>query len=153
MRRIAYCFVVIIFPVALEAFADSSVNLLDIRYFHAETDLVIDRFQKEASIDFSSLNAEKYNWDMMDYKRDVKAVDEKNESRRSRLQWGRFRLMFSRSQDGRSGGVTPRTMEKGDDIQKMIKSLPSQFRDESYRENLETIGRIFAPQFDLGLEF
>jgi hypothetical protein len=150
MRRIAFYIAVITFPLALEAFADPSVNLLNVRLFRAEPDPVFDKLP--AAVGFSYEDADKYIWDAMDYNRDVKELDEMNESRRNTLQWGKFRLMFSRYQESRSWGVSPRTMDQGD-IQRMLKSLPSRLRNESYRENLETMGSIFMPQLDVGVEF
>jgi hypothetical protein len=95
---------------------------------------------------------EHYATDNKDRSNAIKVAAEERERRWSEFQFGSFRLRVSRYQDLRLKSDSGRS-NNTDGIWKTMKSLPAQLGDSPYRETLETMGKIFAPQLDLGIEF
>jgi hypothetical protein len=95
---------------------------------------------------------EKFTTDNNDSLRAIKGEDEGREKKWSEFQFGSFRLRISRYNDPRlrSDAVQSNNAEG---IWATLKSLPAQLGGSPSRETLETMGKIFNPQLDLGIEF
>jgi hypothetical protein len=93
-----------------------------------------------------------YVTDSNDRSNTLKAAAEGREIKWSEFQFGSFRLRISRYQDLRLKSDSSRS-NNADGIWETVKSLPAQLGNSPYRDNLETMGKIFAPQFDFGIEF
>ncbi|MDO8722098.1 MAG: hypothetical protein Q7J31_07690 [Syntrophales bacterium] len=100
-----------------------------------------------------SYSVEKYSADIKkDYGGIIEAEDKKNEKKWNEYQFGIFRLRISRYHDLYKQNDDKQSPEEGR-LWEMMKSISSRFGSSSYRDNLETTGRIFEPQLDLGIEF
>jgi hypothetical protein len=95
---------------------------------------------------------EHYATDNKDRSNALIVAAEGRERRWSEFQFGSFRLRVSRYQDLRLKSDSSRS-NNAEGIWETMKSLPAQMGDSLYRDNLETMGKIFAPQLDLGIEF
>lgn len=95
---------------------------------------------------------EHFATDSKDRSNALKVVAEGRERKWSEFQFGSFRLRISRYQDLRLKSDYGRS-SNADGIWETMKSLPAQMGDSPYRETLETMGKIFTPQLDLGIEF
>jgi hypothetical protein len=78
---------------------------------------------------------------------------EGREKKWSEFQFGIIRLRFARYQDHRSKSEAVRSNDNADGIWATMKTIPGQFGRTPYRETLETMGKIFTPHLDLGIEF
>ena len=81
----------------------------------------------------------------------ITIYDERSK-RWNEFQFKSFRLRISRYNDLRIKSFTVPS-NNTDNNWELIKSLPGQMGNSSYRETLEAMGKIFAPQLDLGIEF
>jgi hypothetical protein len=95
---------------------------------------------------------EKFTVDNIDRSNALKAAAEESERKWSEFQFGSFRLRISRYQDLRLRSDSSRS-NNADGNWETVKSLPALLGNLPYRDNLETMGKIFAPQLDLGIEF
>jgi hypothetical protein len=94
---------------------------------------------------------EKFTTDNNDPLRAIKEA-EGRERKWSEFQFGSFRLRISRYNDLRLRSDAVQS-NKADGIWATLKSLPAQLGGPSSRETLETMGKMFTPQLDLGIEF
>jgi hypothetical protein len=82
----------------------------------------------------------------------IKRESERRERTWSEFQFGTVRLRISRYTDPRLRS-DPGQSNQVDGIWATLKSLPTQLGSSSSRETLETMGKIFTPHLDLGIEF
>lgn len=82
----------------------------------------------------------------------IKGEDEGRERKWSEFQFRSFQFRISRYNDPRPRNDAIQSNNAGG-IWATLKSLPAQLGGSSSRENLETMGKIFTPQLDLGIEF
>jgi hypothetical protein len=132
--------------------ADSFYYFLEMRPFHVRPDLAPARLREKGAVFTSSFNVGEYLADREDYNSIIRAIDEKEEKKWNELQWGSLRLRFSRYRDIQLQRDAARAEEK-DGLRGRISEFPLRFLDLTNRENLEAMGIIFSPRFDLGLEF
>ena len=95
---------------------------------------------------------EKFTTDNQYPLRDINGVGEGKGRKWGEFQFGSFRLRISRYQELGAKNDTARS-NSADSIWEKMKQLPAQLGDSSPRETLGTMGIIFAPQLDLGIEF
>ena len=95
---------------------------------------------------------EKFTSDNQDPLHAVHGEGKGKERKWGEVQFGSFRLRISRFQDLQLKRDMARSSNTVS-IWETIKLLPARLGDSSSRENLETMGRIFTPQLDLGIEF
>jgi hypothetical protein len=67
--------------------------------------------------------------------------------------YGRMRLYLSRTVLEKNNIEVRQPVIDNNDRLNAIKSLPSLFLDSHYQDTFESIGRIFEPQLNLGIEF
>ena len=140
---------------ALLAFASScpaSGYFLEGRTFHVRADLVLVKSGEQTTARAIRSAIEKYLTDMDNYSGAVKAEDEKREEKRNELQYGSFRLRVSRYRDWPLRNDTARPADERNPWE-VMKNFTSSFGSSPDRDTLETMGRIFTPQIDLGIEF
>jgi hypothetical protein len=95
---------------------------------------------------------EKFTTDYNGYIGSTKGEDESRERTWSEFQFGSIRLRISRYTDPRLRS-DPGQSNQVEGIWATLKSLPTQLGSSSSRETLETMGKIFTPHLDLGIEF
>lgn len=129
----------------------ASGSFMDWRPFIVREDLApVKMVQKTMWLPASAFK--KYPTDNKDRSNAIKVEDEGRERKWSEFQFGSFRLRISRYHDLRlqSDPVRP---NNADSIWETMKSLPAQLGGSPYHDTLETMGKIFTPQLDLGVEF
>jgi hypothetical protein len=95
---------------------------------------------------------EEYTLDNKDQSDTEKVEDSRREIRWGEFQFGSFRLRITRNHDLQLKSDTVRS-NNTDGIWETMKSLPTNLGSSPYRKTMETMGKIFTPQLDLGIEF
>jgi hypothetical protein len=83
----------------------------------------------------------------------IRASDVKNERNLDIYRHRNIRLYLSNLVVDRNDTDVRQPLGNVDDKINKIKSIPSMFFNSQYRDTLESMGRIFEPQLNLGIEF
>jgi hypothetical protein len=140
---------------ALLAFASScpaSGYLLSELPFHVRSDLVLVKSGEKTTARAIRSDIEKYLMEMDNYSGAVKSEDEKREEKRNELHYGSLRLRVSRYRDWLLRNDAARPADERNPWE-VMKDFTSRLGSSPNRDTLETMGRIFTPQIDLGIEF
>jgi len=95
---------------------------------------------------------DKYTSDNQDRSGALKGEDERREKKWGEFQFGSLRLRISRYSDPRLRSEAVEA-NKTVGIWDTMKSLPAQLGSLPPRETLETMGKLFTPELNLGIEF
>lgn len=147
-------FLYAVMPVLL-AFASSclaSGYFLEGRTFQVRADLVLVKSGEQTTAQAIRADIEKYLIEMDNYSGAVKSEDEKREGKRNELQYGSLRLRVSRYRDWPLRNNIARPADERNPWE-VVKDFTSSFGSSPNRDTLETMGRVFTPQIDLGIEF
>ena len=130
----------------------ASGHFLESRPFTVRDDLVLEKSKKISVVTVSQEVLERYLAGMRDYGSIVRAEGDKKEKKWDEFQYGSFRLRLSRYKDLKPAldAVRPGS---GSGLWETIKSFSSQSGGAPDHDTLEAMGRIFTPEFDLGIEF
>lgn len=83
----------------------------------------------------------------------ISASNMKNERNLNIYRYRNIRVFLSNLVVDRKDIDVRQSLENVDDKINKIKSIPSMFLNSQYRDTLESMGRIFEPQVNLGIEF
>jgi predicted DNA-binding protein len=122
------------------------------RPFQVRADLVLATSGEQPMARAIRSDIERYLTEMDDYSGAVKPEDEKRQGKRNELQYRSLRLSISRWRDWPVRKDAARLADEKNPWE-MMKNFTSGFGSAPDRDTLETMGKIFTPQIDLGIEF
>lgn len=135
---------------AFFCFATGAHAFLDWRPFTVRGELVLEK--RKASVSITQEVLEKYLAGFGDHGRIAPSGEDKTEKKWNEFQYRSFRFQLSRYNDWKWSKDNARTKDE-QGILDMIRTFSSQFEGSPNRDALETMGRIFTPEFDFGIEF
>ena len=135
------------------SYAHASGSFLEWRPFTVRDDLVLRKSEKINRAVVTQEILDEYLAGIRNYGGLArKEGDKKEEKKWDEYQYGSFLLRFSRFHDWTSSQEIVRPKE-GAGLWETMKSFSSQWEGTPNRDTLESMGRIFTPEFELGIEF
>jgi hypothetical protein len=134
---------------AFPSYVHASGYFLEWRPFSVRSDLVLEKSGKITAVTVAQAVLEQYSAMIADYGNIVRTKEEKKEKKWDEFQYGNLRLRLSRYHDWKSSqDIVHPGGESG-----LWGTIKTQLEGAPNRDTLEAMGRIFAPEFDVGIEF
>jgi hypothetical protein len=150
--RLKFICAVLLSLLAFSSAWPASSFFLPERPFRVRNDLALVKSGEPTTAQAIRLDIEKYLTEMDNYSGAVKPEDEKRQEKRNELQYRSLRLSVSRWRDWPARKDAARLADERNPWD-VMKNFTSGFGSATDRDTLETMGRIFTPQIDLGIEF